>query len=121
MLYSLDQYREKFAHQEAAQNALNSTMNSIIAAAVYEAVKDHAQVTHAAYPQYKGHWDGWRPVRFTREVRTKMGLAFAVGDYSIVREREQLPNMPDYRHTAFSTRNDVDTAVPAGSFVYLDA
>jgi len=119
MLYSTDSFRQKIEHQQAVQMAVNAMIDVRIADEVAQRVREFAERSHSAYPQYKGHWEGWRPVRFTREVRTKSGTAFRPGDYSIVHEREVLPGAPDLKYTAFSIRNDVDTAVPAGSFVFL--
>ncbi len=42
-----------------------------------------AAVDHADYPQYDGHWDGWRLCRITSDIKTKGGHAFTKGDLAI--------------------------------------
>jgi hypothetical protein len=30
-----------------------------------------AEASHAKYPHYRGHWDGWVPVRIRRNLRSR--------------------------------------------------
>lgn len=46
-----------------------------------------ADARHAPYPQYAGHWDGpeWFLVRAKTDLKTKSGLHFLKGEFSIAR------------------------------------
>jgi hypothetical protein len=78
-----------------------------------QAMRDEAQEATVAYPQYLGHWDGWRVVEITESVRTKLGQAFEPGDLALRR--------PGQCHgdagfvTCYSRRNGVNTSVPTTS------
>lgn len=78
--------------------------------ATREEVAAAAEQQHADHPQYRGHWDGdeWQPVRLTRRVTTKMGVAFEAGDVTLAR---WTPDTDDTVATAYSFRNRVDTSV----------
>jgi hypothetical protein len=68
------------------------------------------------YPQYVGHWDGWKPVIFTDKVVTKAGVAFQPGDKTYAKTK------PFYGKTAylvFSYRNMVDTELSHRPFKYI--
>lgn len=72
-----------------------------------------AEKANAAYPQYAGHWDGWRVAEITRTVRTKLGVAFEPGDLVLVSpEVTQEVFMSEPYTTAYSRRNRINTAVP---------
>lgn len=116
---SLDYFYQQIVEQEIAQCAVNRAVNAVAAEHVYRLVKGQAEYAHAAYPQYVGYWNGWQPVRFVREIRTKGGVAFKVGDYSIVTARDVTFAAPDLRHLAYSTRNNSNTAVPGDAFVFI--
>lgn len=76
-----------------------------------------AEAQNAEYPQYRGHWDGpeWIVVRFNRDVRTKMGLAFRKGEYALAQAVSKAPGEGLYPNvpfrTAYSTNNRIDTSV----------
>lgn len=77
-----------------------------------ESVRERARATHAHLPQYEGKWDDWVPVRITQEVRTKMGLAFKVGDITIAQpERGEFGRTYVRSRTVYSFRNDINTEV----------
>lgn len=81
-----------------------------------------AEEAHASLPQYEGHWSTgeWFLVRFTRRVRTKMGVAFERGDVTIAhapRYRDQWDDCP----TAYSLRNEIDTSVRWSDFDRMEA
>jgi len=50
-------------------------------------IRKQAAAAHAAYPQYKGYWDGpeWVLVRITAKVRTKLGQAFSKGELALAK------------------------------------
>jgi hypothetical protein len=107
---TLPVFREVREAGAAAQEAVNA------AAAGWQrhAVIRLAGVTHFPYRQYAGHWDGpeWHVVRFVRQVRTKGGVAFRVGDVTLARGGREDRGL----ETAYSLRNGVDTSVPVNSF-----
>lgn len=83
-----------------------------------------AEEAHAQYPQYEGYWNGdeWYVVRFTRELTTKGGVRFKVGDLALCRDRSDDEaryglEMP----TAYSSRGQVNCAVPRGYFERVSA
>lgn len=82
--------------------------------ATFESLKSIAATQISQYPQYKGHFTIYRLVRVKREVKTKMGLAFASGEYAIATPvRDELPNLPSSGRfvTVWSRRNKIDTSV----------
>lgn len=83
-------------------------------ASTLEALKDIAAAQVAQYPQYRGHFDGYRLVRIKRAVRTKLGLAFAAGEYAIAAPARPtvLPMTGSRYVTVWSLRNGIDTSVP---------
>ncbi len=84
---------------------LAATLRSLLATAA-------AQVER--YPQYRGHFASYRLVRVRRDVKTKMGLAFARGEFAIATEKkDDLPGLPSSGKyvTVWSRRNQVDTSV----------
>ena len=91
-----------------------------------QALITEAAEAHAQYPQYAGHWDGWRVAEITRNVRTKMGQAFRAGELVLVApdtrtdkvaprgQRLSYEDWPTKEFaTAYSRSNGIDTAVPA--------
>jgi hypothetical protein len=86
-----------------------SGTRAIIAATVASLIAE-AEEANAKYPQYAGHWDGWRVIEVARSVRTKLGEAFQSGDLVLCRPG-QLPDAPGFV-TCYSRRNGVDTSVP---------
>ena len=71
-------------------------------------LRNFAAAEHADYPQYAGHFDGYRLVRVSVDVRTKAGLAFKAGDVAIATYRAGL--QPGFgRWIVYSVRNGCDT------------
>jgi hypothetical protein len=92
---------------------LAATLKSLLATAT-------AQV--AQYPQYKNHFTTYRLVRITRDVKTKMGLAFARGEFAIATEKkDELPGLPSSGKfaTVWSRRNQIDTSVRVSDVEWL--
>lgn len=74
------------------------------------ALKADADASHAQYPQYAGHWDGFVLARVNKHVKTKMGVAFEKGDLCLVQVSE--PHLLGAGVvTAYSNRNGCDTAL----------
>lgn len=90
-----------------AQERINLSRDTASARA---AIITLADARHAQYPQYVGHWDGgeWQIGVIHRRVRTKLGVAFEAGD--VVLWRDQRDEENSYL-TAYSVRNEVDTAI----------
>ncbi len=65
-----------------------------------------AEAQLAQYPQYRGHWDGWRVGRITRDVKTKLGVAFKRDDVVLYTDDRGARFV-----TAYSFRNRVDTSI----------
>lgn len=87
-------------------------------------LRAEAEAAHAQYPQYAGHWDGWRVAVITKRIRTKFGVAFERGDHVLVspdtRQERVIPKRatdPQFETrtvaTAYSWRNRIDTSVDA--------
>lgn len=83
-------------------------------------LKAQAATQLAAYPQYRGHFDGaeWVLVKIARDVRTKMGLAFAAGDYVLAfaeeipeEERQFMRHPREVSIMGYSFRNKITTAI----------
>lgn len=72
----------------------------------------------AQYPQYSGHWEGWRVGQVTRRVKTKMGVAFEAGDLALVAPERQRYQTRGYV-TAYSERNQIDTSIPESAVTLL--
>lgn len=91
-------------------------MHAIDLAATLESLKSIATTQVASFKQYKNHFTSYRLVRVTCDVTTKLGLAFARGEYAIATEhRDELPGLPSSGKfvTVWSRRNKVDTSVRA--------
>lgn len=90
--------------------------NSIIA----EATKKHEK-----YPQYAGHWDGFKLVRVKKNIRTKMGIAFVKGEVSIAQDATK-NLLPKYAEevagcvSVYSKRNSIDTLIDAKNIEWLE-
>lgn len=96
-----------------ATTDLSATLTSLLATA-------SAQV--AQYPQYKNHFASYRLVRVKRDVKTKMGLAFARGEFAIATpKKDELPDLPSSGKfvTVWSRRNQVDTSVRVSDVEWL--
>jgi hypothetical protein len=80
-----------------------------------QAIIEQAEAAHARYPQYAGHWSGeeWKLVKVNRRIVSKLGVAFEVGDVTIARPDpyDERDNAGRLLWFAYSTRNNVDTAV----------
>lgn len=97
-------------------------MPAVDLAATFQALLATAIAQSARWPQYKNHFAEYRLVRIKRDVKIKMGLAFARGEYAIGIERS--PTHPLYdrlgRHvTVWSKRNTIDTSVCAEDVEWL--
>jgi hypothetical protein len=76
----------------------------------------------AQWPQYAGHFSGYKLVRIKSEVKTKAGIAFASGEYALAtKHRDELPGLPSSGRfiTVWSRRNKVDTSVRATEVEWL--
>lgn len=101
-----------------------ATIESLRQALIAEAAAAHAQ-----YPQYEGHWDGWRVAEVTRrQVSKGRREAFRAGELVLVapdtRHERVAPkgSMVEYDQwpmvefaTAYSRSNKIDTAVRAAN------
>ena len=92
---------------------LAATLKSLLAIAA-------SQVSQ--YPQYRNHFASYRLVRVKSEVKTKMGLAFAKGEFAIATEEtDELPGLPSSGKfvTVWSRRNQIDTSVRVTAVEWL--
>jgi hypothetical protein len=97
-------------------------MSGIDLSATLTTLKSTATAQVARYPQYKGHFSGYRLVRLKCDVKTKMGLAFARGEYAIATEKkDDLPGLPSSGRfvTVWSRRNQIDTSVRVSDVEWL--
>ena len=86
---------------------LNVTLGCLLSTAA-------AQV--AQWPQYIGHFAGYKLVRLRCDVKTKCGLAFKRHEYAIAAPfYNAMPALPSSGKfvTVWSRRNKVDTSVRA--------
>ena len=73
----------------------------------------------APYPQYLGHFDGYKLARVKRTIVTKMGLAFEAGEIVIASPPAYL-GVPGFRTiTCWSVRNECDTVVKSWDVEWL--
>lgn len=82
--------------------------------ATLESLKAIAAAQVAQYRQYAAHFTSYRLVRIKIDVKTKMGLAFARGEFAIATEvRDELPGLPSSGRfvTVWSRRNKIDTSI----------
>lgn len=88
-------------------------MATIDLSATLTTLKATATAQVARWPQYNGHFSGYRLVRIKCDVKTKMGLAFARGEYAIAIDQDPDPRRVRCEKfiTVWSRRNQVDTSV----------
>jgi hypothetical protein len=89
-------------------------MQNINLAVTLQRLQETAAAQVTQYPQYKNHFTSYRLVRITRDVKTKMGLAFTRGEFAIATEKkDELPGLPSSGKfvTVWSRRNQIDTSV----------
>jgi len=97
-------------------------MPNVDLSATFESLKSIASTQVAQYPQYRSHFADYRLVRIKRVVKTKMGLAFAEGEYAIATAvRDELANLPSSGRfvTVWSRRNKIDTSVKTSDVEWL--
>lgn len=84
-------------------------------------LKTTAAAQVARYRQYNGHFTGYRLVRIKLDIKTKMGLAFARGEYTIGIDRDPEPDRVRCEKfvTVWSKRNQIDTSVRACDVEWL--
>ena len=89
--------------------------------ATLECLKAIAAKQVARYPQYKGHFAGYRLVRIKCDVKTKMGLAFARGEFAIAIDRDLEPHRVRCEKfiTVWSKRNQIDTSVRSSDVEWI--
>lgn len=95
---------------------MNNAITSIDKPATLSFLRARAAAAMAKYPQYAGHFDGYRLARMKRDVKTKMGQAFVKGEYVIAVESEPVfasngVLAAGFRITAWSHLNTCDTAI----------
>lgn len=76
----------------------------------------------AQWPQYAGHFSGYKLVKIKSEVKTKAGLAFARGEYALAtKHSNDLPGLPSSGRfvTVWSRRHQIDTSVRATEVEWL--
>lgn len=76
----------------------------------------------AQWPQYNGHFAGYKLVKLKRDVKTKAGLAFTQGEYAIAApRRDEMPTLPSSGKfvTVWSRRNKIDTSVRVAEIEWL--
>lgn len=82
-------------------------------AATYYAytIRDEANATHAAFPQYAGRWDGpeWKLYIVRKKIQTKMGTAFLRGEVVLAKE-ENIPGI-GARIVAYSRTTKIETVL----------
>ena len=94
-------------------HAMVASMANIDFPATLESLKVIAAKQVAQYPQYRGRFASYRLVRVKSDVKTKMGLAFARGEYAIAIDQDPEPNRVRCEKfiTVWSKRNQIDTSV----------
>lgn len=90
---------------------------------VRAALVAEAEHTHAQYPQYRNHWDGYGLASITRRSKTKFGVAFEAGDIVLARPENNPADPYGGREsiTCYSFRNGIDTSVLVRNVRRLDA
>lgn len=53
-------------------------------AGVYATLVAEAEESHAQYPQYAGHWDGWVPARVKRDIKSRGATVARKGDVVLI-------------------------------------
>ena len=75
-------------------------------------LKLQAQRDMARWPQYAGHFDGYRLCRVKRRIKTKMGLAFEKGEIAIFKDGRASDGVDDgIAVVVYSASNRCDTGV----------
>jgi len=99
-----------------------SMTNNIDLQVTLRSLRAIATAQVAQYPQYANHFANYRLVCIKREVTTKLGLAFARGEFAIaIEKKEAMPNLPSSGKfvTVWSRRNAIDTSVRATDVEWL--
>lgn len=78
-----------------------------------ETIRLIAEQKHAQYPQYRGHWDGWKLCVVTKNQKTKLGNAFYAGEIAMYNPNEIRTHENGTFYTVYSVNNGVDTSVNA--------
>lgn len=98
------------------------TMSNVDLHATLKHLQNTALEQVAQWPQYAGHFSGYRLVKIKSEVKTKAGLAFTRGEYALATKRsDELPGLPSSGRfvTVWSRRNKIDTSVRATEVEWL--
>lgn len=78
---------QRLKAQTICNNKLQSMVNHLSVS--HQPVKDIilaiAMSAHAEFPQFENHWDDWVVVRIKRDVTTKLGQTFSMGDRTIMK------------------------------------
>lgn len=107
-----------------ANQAAQAAVNEAAKASTRDMLRAHivavADGFHLPYPQYRNHWDGqeWELMQATRQIRTKAGIAFEAGDWTVVQKPLWLSLGES---TAYSIRNRCDTRIHVGDFRHRPA
>ena len=96
-------------------------MANIDFTATLESLKTVAARQIEQHPQYRGRFASYRLVRIKCDVKTKMGLAFARGEYAIAIDQDPEPNRVRCEKfiTVWSKRNQIDTSVRSSDVEWL--
>lgn len=107
---ALEAKRALLAELQVSFNALARAGATITA--VEDEIRSHANEAHTAYPQYRGHWDGWTLAKIRRRIDTKAGVCFEPGDVVLVAPRQRWRTLiVDASDTVYSVRVGSDVAV----------
>jgi len=80
--------------------------------ATRESLRAIAAEQVSKYPQYAGHFKRYCLVRIKSDVTTKMGLAFACGEYAIASPVAEPTTWTSEKFvTVWSRKNQIDTSV----------
>ena len=80
----------------------------------------------AAYPQYRGKWDGCKLLKVKRTIKTKLGVAFIKGEVSVGQD-STIGLLPQYAAecegfiTVWSKSNRCDTSVRVKDIEWVTA
>jgi hypothetical protein len=87
-----------------------------------ESIK-RAEAALAQYPQYRGHWNDHQVVEVKRRIRTKLGLAFTRGEWTIAKVFQGDPSLglDGGSVSAWSFSNRCDTVIAAADVVWVAA
>jgi hypothetical protein len=73
-----------------------------------ELARKAVEASHAASPQYKGHWDDYVLVVVRKKITTKMGLAFEKGDVTLAAPALTETDIYPPLRAVYSQRNHID-------------